>query len=111
MAPLALYARRFPPERFTLLAGIQMAIGTVGTLFVTAPLAWASAAIGWRGWLLFAGVVLALTLPWYGAVCSRLPEFGGYFFWTLSLFAMALLLAAYHAKPPRDPLLYGTRSR
>src|SRR5678815_5154906 len=35
MAPLALYARRFPPERFTLLAGIQIGIGTVGTLFVT----------------------------------------------------------------------------
>src|SRR5947209_4996934 len=48
MAPLALYARRFAPERFTVLAGIQMAIGTIGTLFVTAPLAWASAAIGWR---------------------------------------------------------------
>src|SRR3954467_2688497 len=28
MAPLALYARRFAPERFTMLAGIQMAIGT-----------------------------------------------------------------------------------
>ena len=48
MAPLALYARRFPPERFTVLAGIQLAIGTIGTLFVTAPLAWASATIGWR---------------------------------------------------------------
>src|SRR4030095_15180346 len=48
MAPLALYAQRFPPERFTVLAGIQLAIGTIGTLFVTAPLAWASATIGWR---------------------------------------------------------------
>src|ERR1041384_8012868 len=35
MAPLALYARRFAPERFTMLAGVQMAIGTIGTLFVT----------------------------------------------------------------------------
>jgi hypothetical protein len=57
MAPLALYARRFPPERFTLLAGIQIGIGTVGTLFVTAPLAWASAAIGWRAtFLVVAGL-------------------------------------------------------
>jgi MFS family permease len=48
MAPLALYARRFAPERFTMLAGVQMAIGTIGTLFVTAPLAFASATIGWR---------------------------------------------------------------
>ncbi len=60
MAPLALYAKRFPPERFTLLAGIQIGIGTVGTLFVTAPLAWASAAIGWRAtFLVVSGFVVA----------------------------------------------------
>lgn len=60
MAPLALYARRFPPERFTVLAGIQIAIGTVGTLLVTAPLAWASATIGWRAtFLAVAGVMVA----------------------------------------------------
>ena len=60
MAPLALYAKRFPPERFTLLAGIQLGIGTVGTLFVTAPLAWASASIGWRAtFLVVAGLVVA----------------------------------------------------
>jgi MFS family permease len=60
MAPLALYARRFPPERFTALAGIQLAIGTIGTLFVTAPLAWASASIGWRTtFLVVAGLMAA----------------------------------------------------
>ena len=60
MAPLALYARRFPPERFTVLAGIQLAIGTIGTLFVTAPLAWASATIGWRAtFLVVAGLMVA----------------------------------------------------
>src|SRR5205085_8196621 len=63
MAPLALYAQRFPPERFTVLAGIQLSIGTIGTLFVTAPLAWASAAIGWRTtFLVVAGVLLACAL-------------------------------------------------
>jgi len=63
MAPLALYAKRFPPERFTLLAGIQIGIGTVGTLFVTAPLAWASAAIGWRAtFLVVAGFVVACAI-------------------------------------------------
>src|SRR5438067_11570005 len=63
MAPLALYARRFPPERFTVLAGIQMAIGTVGTLFVTAPLAWASATIGWRAtFFAVAGLMVACAL-------------------------------------------------
>src|SRR3989440_4468256 len=63
MAPLALYARRFPPERFTVLAGIQLSIGTVGTLFVTAPLAWASATIGWRTtFLAVAGIVIVCAL-------------------------------------------------
>ena len=63
MAPLALYARRFPPERFTVLAGIQLSIGTIGTLFVTAPLAWASAAVGWRTtFLVVAGFLLACAL-------------------------------------------------
>jgi MFS family permease len=63
MAPLALYARRFPPERFAALAGIQIGIGTVGTLLVTAPLAFASAAIGWRAtFLTVAGVVVVCAL-------------------------------------------------
>jgi MFS family permease len=70
MAPLALYARRFPPERFTALAGIQIGIGTIGTLLVTAPLAWASATIGWRmtfmvvaAVVVLGGVLVALVVP------------------------------------------------
>jgi len=49
MAPLALYAARFPPRRFATLAGIQIGFGSLGTLLATAPLAWSTAAIGWRG--------------------------------------------------------------
>jgi MFS family permease len=48
IAPLALYARRFPPDRFAMLAGTHMGVGTLGTLLATAPLAAASAALGWR---------------------------------------------------------------
>jgi MFS family permease len=48
MAPLALYARRFPPERFAGLAALHMGVGSIGTLLATAPLAFAAAAIGWR---------------------------------------------------------------
>ncbi len=29
----------------------------------------------------FAGVVLAIVLPWYVAICMRLPDFGREFFW------------------------------
>src|SRR5690606_24455008 len=48
MAPLAIYARLFPPERFAFLTGIQLSIGNFGTLAATAPLAFATESIGWR---------------------------------------------------------------
>jgi 4-amino-4-deoxy-L-arabinose transferase-like glycosyltransferase len=34
-----------------------------------------------RAGLAFAGVVLGLSVPWYLAVCLRLPGFASYFFW------------------------------
>jgi 4-amino-4-deoxy-L-arabinose transferase-like glycosyltransferase len=61
--------------------------GPVAVLLLIPPLAahrWLTGSttrIGWRGWAMFAGVVLAITLPWYAAVTLTLPEFGGYFFW------------------------------
>jgi predicted MFS family arabinose efflux permease len=48
MAPLAIYARRFAPERFAFLTSLQLGIGSAGTLLATAPLANATATIGWR---------------------------------------------------------------
>jgi MFS family permease len=57
MAPLAIYARRFPPERFATLTGLQLGIGSIGTLFATAPLAFAAAAIGWRGTFVAVGML------------------------------------------------------
>ena len=48
IAPLALYARRFHPDRFNMLAGLHMSVGTLGTPLATAPLAAAAAALGWR---------------------------------------------------------------
>jgi MFS family permease len=48
MAPLALYARWFPPERFSTLAGVQLGVGSLGALLATAPLAYSTASFGWR---------------------------------------------------------------
>jgi MFS family permease len=48
VAPLAVYARRFPPERFATLSGLQIGLGTLGALIATAPLAFSTATIGWR---------------------------------------------------------------
>ena len=36
VASLAVYAQRFPPERFATLTGVQVGIGTLGTLMATA---------------------------------------------------------------------------
>lgn len=48
MAPLAIYAERFPPGRFSTLVGLHIGAGSLGALGATAPLAYASAAWGWR---------------------------------------------------------------
>jgi MFS family permease len=58
IAPLALYAQRFSPERFAMLAGLHMGVGTLGTLLATAPLAYVAAAIGWRA--AFVGVAAVM---------------------------------------------------
>ncbi|MCS7047392.1 MAG: glycosyltransferase family 39 protein, partial [Gemmataceae bacterium] len=61
--------------------------GPIAVVLLIPPLAaqrWlggAVAAIGWRGWGGFAGIILAVSAPWYLAILVREPEFGGYFFW------------------------------
>lgn len=60
MAPCALYARWFPPDRFSTFAGIQLGLGTLGALLATAPLAFATAAVGWRMTFLAIGLCAAL---------------------------------------------------
>jgi predicted MFS family arabinose efflux permease len=69
MAPLALYAKRFPPDRFATMAGIQVGLGTLGTLLATAPYAFVVALVGWRACfvgiaavMLFAGILIAVVV-------------------------------------------------
>jgi len=59
VAPLTLYAQRFSADRFAMLAGLHMGIGTIGTLLATAPLAFAAAAIGWRASFCVVAAVMA----------------------------------------------------
>lgn len=70
MAPLALYARQFPPDRFATLVGFQIGLGTLGTLLATAPFAFAVATVGWRASfviiaaaMVVATLVIALVVP------------------------------------------------
>ena len=60
MAPIALYARWFPPERFSTFAGIQLGLGSLGAIFATAPLAYATASFGWRMTFFGVGVCTAV---------------------------------------------------
>lgn len=65
MAPLAVYAHRFSPGRFSTMIGIQMGGGMVGMLAATAPLASAAATYGWRSvfWAAaIAGLVVFLAI-------------------------------------------------
>ncbi|MGL5735088.1 MAG: MFS transporter, partial [Beijerinckiaceae bacterium] len=55
MAPLVIYNKVFPPERFASLTGWHLAIGNLGTLAATTPLAVVTAAIGWRHAFLLVG--------------------------------------------------------
>jgi 4-amino-4-deoxy-L-arabinose transferase-like glycosyltransferase len=54
-------------------------------------------AIRWLWSLLFLAVVLAVSLPWYVAVCVRLPEFGRHFLWEHNV--MRFLQPFDHVRP------------
>jgi len=60
MAPLVIYARRFPPERFAGLTSLQMGFANIGTLSATAPLAASAEFIGWRASFLAIACLTAL---------------------------------------------------
>jgi MFS family permease len=63
VAPLTVYAKRFAPHRFATLTGLQIGIGTLGSLLATAPLALSTATIGWRNsFLVLAAVTLVIGL-------------------------------------------------
>ncbi|MBJ6726130.1 MFS transporter [Geomesophilobacter sediminis] len=57
MATLAIFSRWFSQQEFGKVSGLMVAIGNVGNVAGTAPLALAVAAIGWRDSFLTIGVV------------------------------------------------------
>ena len=83
MAPLVIYARTFPPAVFASLAGLQIAISSIGTILATAPLGWMTAIYGWRAAFLaaalvsaalLAGIVLAVRGPGAGRLDGKPAE-------------------------------------
>ncbi len=74
MAPLVIYARRFPPERFAALTSLQMGLANTGTLVATAPLAASAAFFGWRASFL---AVAALTVILMVLIVWAVPKDSG----------------------------------
>jgi len=63
---LIVYARWFPRHRFASISSIEMAIGYLGSLMATAPLAYAAAHWGWRP--VFVAVGGLALIIWLGLV-------------------------------------------
>ncbi|WP_046862622.1 MFS transporter [Microvirga massiliensis] len=76
MAPLTIYARRFPPDRFAALASIQMGLANLGTLGATAPLATSVTVFGWRESFFGIGLLTALLVVVVAALVPRDPKRG-----------------------------------
>ncbi|MGE3644938.1 MAG: MFS transporter [Beijerinckiaceae bacterium] len=63
MAPLTIYAERFPPAMFATMVGLQVGAGNLGSLGATKPLAFVAGWVGWRnGFLMVAAVVAIATV-------------------------------------------------
>jgi 4-amino-4-deoxy-L-arabinose transferase-like glycosyltransferase len=66
------------------------------------------AAPGRRGWLVFLGVALAVALPWYIAMCLRVPAFATTFLWEHNVQRFLAPLAHQHGVWYYVPVLLGS---
>lgn len=72
MGPLKLYTAWFKPKVFATLIGITTAVGYLGAMLATSPLALLTEAVGWRvSFFLLAGLNLALSLAIWLLVSNR----------------------------------------
>ncbi|MFV0281633.1 MAG: MFS transporter [Rhodoblastus sp.] len=74
MAPLALYAERFPPAKFSTMTGIHIGGGSIGMLAATAPLAWLTDHAGWRNSFLTAAAIAAVMAVCVFLFAHETPE-------------------------------------
>lgn len=73
MGSLVAFARWFPPRRFTAMAGFMLAVGGLGNLASTGPLALGAEWLGWRATFLCAAAVSAATAALTFAVVRDAP--------------------------------------
>jgi len=63
MGSLKVFVLKFPQDKFALLSGTIIAIGTLGNILATSPLAYLNSIIGWRQTFIWAGIFnVALSL-------------------------------------------------
>jgi MFS family permease len=60
MGSFKVFIMMHPPQRFAILSGTISAIGTLGAILATSPLAYLNATIGWRLTLFSCGVITAV---------------------------------------------------
>ena len=78
MATFTIFSHWFTKQEFGRVSGFMVAVGNLGNLSATAPLALAVAAFGWRNSFLAIGVVQALvTILVFGMVRDRPPAIDG----------------------------------
>ncbi|HZV82550.1 MAG TPA: MFS transporter [Geobacteraceae bacterium] len=78
MATFTIFTRWFSKQEFGRVSGFMVAVGNLGNLAATAPLALAVAAVGWRASFLTIGVVQgAVTLLVFSVVRDRPPGDAG----------------------------------
>lgn len=67
MGSFKVFVLRFPSNKFSTFSGTLIAIGTLGSILATSPLAWLSMNIGWRFTFFLAGIItiiFALFIFW-----------------------------------------------
>jgi sugar phosphate permease len=75
MATMTVFSHWFSKQEFGRVSGFMVAVGNLGNLAGTAPLAFAVASIGWRSSFLMVGIVQVLvTLLVYAVVRDRPPR-------------------------------------
>lgn len=60
MGSFKTFTLRYPPEQFATLVGIISAVGTLGNIFATSPLALLTSTIGWRATFFITGILTIL---------------------------------------------------
>jgi MFS family permease len=98
MGSLKLVSRWFPPRQFATMAGLVLALGTLGNILAATPLALLVEAVGWRRAFLLIAVATAALAALFWALVREAP-------------AGAALPEARHADPLGVPASTGARAR